>query len=242
MSSLEIKEISAGFEGKKILDNISFDVNSGEVLVIMGPNGAGKSTISNVIMNNDKYEKYSGKILLDSVDLTNKSTEEIAREGVFMSFQHPVEIDGVTMSNFLRTSYNSLKGTNYKMGEFHKVLNEKMKILDMSPKFRTRFVNSGFSGGEKKRSEVLQLLLFEPKFAILDEIDSGLDVDALKVIGNTIKKVKEEYNTGFIIITHHSRILEYLDVDKVVVLKDGKVFREGGSELVDTIINKGFNS
>lgn len=239
-NKLELKNISVKSSEKVLLNDISFSVNSGEVLVIMGPNGAGKSTISNVIMNNENYEKISGKIFLDDEDISDIETNEIAKKGIFMSFQNPVEIEGVSLSNFLRTTYNQLKGTNYKLGEFHKILKEKMVLVDLDSKFRSRSVNVGFSGGEKKRSEILQLLLFEPKFAILDEIDSGLDIDSLKNIGEIIKKVKTELNTGFIIITHHTKILEYLSPDKVIILDNGRISRTGDKELVNEIIEKGF--
>lgn len=238
---LEVKDLHVEVEGKKILNGVSFTVDSGEVCVIMGPNGAGKSTISNVIMGNPKYSVISGQILLDGEDVTRLGVDERAKRGLFMSFQHPVEINGVTLTNFLRTSYNAIKGTNLRVGEFHKLIADKMKIIDMDPKFRTRSINFGFSGGEKKRTEILQMMLFEPKFAILDEIDSGLDVDALKSVSHGINKVKEENNTGMIIVTHYNKILDYIKPDKVIVVKNGRVEQTGNFELAKKIEAEGFN-
>ena len=157
-----------------------------------------------------------------------------------MSFQHPVEIDGVTMVNFLRTSYNSLKQTNIQLGDFMKLLNEKMQDLEFDSKFRGRFVNKGFSGGEKKRSEILQMLLFEPKFVLLDEIDSGLDIDGIKLVADAINKLKTENKTGFLIVTHYNKLLDYVKPDKVIVLKNGRIEKEGNIEIIDEIGKHGF--
>lgn len=241
MSKLEVKDLHVEVDGKEILKGVSFTLESNKTTVLMGPNGAGKSTISNVLLGNPKYRVTKGQIILEGEDITELEPNERAQKGIFMTFQHPVEIDGVTMVNFLRTSYNSIKKTDLKVHEFHKLLNAKMKELDIDAKFRTRSVNKGFSGGEKKRSEILQLLLFEPKFAILDEIDSGLDVDALKIVTRGINKVKEIAKTGFLIITHHNKILESINLDQVLILKNGIIDREGGVELAKEIELKGFN-
>lgn len=240
MGKIKLENISAKVEDKDILKDITLEINQGEVIVLMGPNGAGKSTITNVIMGNPKYEITSGKVYLDDEDITDMPSNERAKKGVFMSFQHPAEISGITMMNFLRTAYNSLKDKNENAVTFKKILTEKMNILEMDSKFRSRFLNAGFSGGEKKRSEILQLLLFEPRFAMLDEIDSGLDVDALKIVAKGIEKVRKETNMGIIIITHYNKILDYIKPDKVAILKKGELTEIGGKELIKKIEEHGF--
>lgn len=240
MSELKVENLHVNVDNKEILKGVDFTLKKNSITVLMGPNGAGKSTISNALLGNPKYEIKEGSIILNGEELKELDPNERAQKGLFMTFQHPVEIDGVTMVNFLRTSYNSIKQTSLKVHEFHKLLIEKMKELDIDSKFRTRFVNKGFSGGEKKRSEILQLLLFEPEFAILDEIDSGLDVDALKIVAKGIKKVRDSSETGLLIITHHNKILEYLEPDNVLILKNGKIVEEGGKELAKRIEEKGF--
>lgn len=237
---LEVKNLSVSIENKKILDNISFDIKNGEIVVLMGPNGAGKSSIAKALMGHHSYKIDSGDIFLDNIEITNMKTEQRAKKGLFLSFQDPISIEGVTMSNFLRTSYNLLKEKNIQTSQFFKLLDEKMQILEMDKKFKSRYLNLGFSGGEKKKSELLQLLLFEPKFAILDEIDSGLDVDALKLVVKIISNLNKENNTGFLIITHLNKILEYLNVNKVLILKEGKIVEVGDSSLIKRIEEKGF--
>ena len=223
------------------LDDLNLSISEGTVFGFVGQNGAGKSTISNIIMGNPKYELTEGSILVENEDITGTEPNERSKKGIFMSFQYPAEIPGVTMMNFLRTSYNSIKGKDLNVGEFSKLLNEKMDILEMDSKFRSRFVNSGFSGGEKKRSEILQMMLFEPKYAVLDEIDSGLDVDALKVVCNGIEKVRKISNTGILIITHYSKLLDYIKPDRVYVMKKGKIVKSGFAEIAEEIQKKGFN-
>lgn len=240
MLKIEIKNLYVSVEGKEILKDLSLTWNFGEILVVLGPNGAGKSTLSNVLMGHPKYEITSGLILFDGENITTLDAQERAKLGLFMSFQHPAEISGVTMANFLRTSYNALKETNLKTIEFQKILKEKMDLLHMDASFRRRSINAGFSGGEKKRSEILQLLLFEPKFAILDEVDSGLDVDALKIVSQSISKVQKETKMGIFIITHYNKILSYVKADRVIILKAGKIVREGGAELIKEVEEKGF--
>lgn len=242
MNSLEIKNVSSQVGGKTILSDVSLDVKQNEVVVILGPNGAGKSSIAQAIIGNPTYEITSGSIILDGENITDLPVEERAKKGIFLSFQQPQEISGITMANFLRSSYNSVKGTSFNLAQFHKLLKEKMQILEMDPSFRTREVNKGFSGGEKKRSELLQLLLFEPKFAILDEIDSGLDVDALRKLSSVIAKAKEETKAGFIIITHHTALLDVIEPDKVIVIKKGQIVEQGDKSLVEKIQKEGFNS
>ena len=240
MSKLEVKGLCVNVNDKRILEDISFDVPKGGVVVLIGPNGAGKSTVSNILMGNPKYNLIKGKILLDGEDITELDSDKRAKRGLFMSFQQPIEISGVSMSNFLRQSYNSVKGTSLQIGEFMKMLNEKMEVLGFDSKFRGRFVNSGFSGGEKKRSEILQLLLFEPEYAILDEIDSGLDVDSLKQVCESIEEMRANKKMGILIITHYSKILEYIKPDEVIVLKEGRVSQRGGLELANKIFRDGF--
>ena len=237
---LKVQNLSVSIADKNILEKINFSLKSGEVCVLMGPNGAGKSTISNVLFGNSKYKIQSGKIILDGKDITNLSVNERAKLGLFMSFQHPIEISGVTYTNFLRQSYNILNSKNLQLGEFVKLLESHMEKLDLDKKFKSRFVNKGFSGGERKRFEILQLLLFEPKYAILDEIDSGLDIDGLKLVCNQINNIKKETKMGILIITHHNKILEYIKPDKVIILKDGKIEKEGNVELANQILEKGY--
>ncbi len=240
-NKLEIKNISCNINDSQILKNINFEIESGKVVVLMGPNGAGKSTISNVLMGNPKYEVTSGNIVLDGEDITDLETNEKAKKGLFMSFQNPVEISGVTMTNFLRTSYNSLNNTNIQLNEFMKLLKSNMEELGLDAKFRGRFVNSGFSGGEKKRAELLQLMLFEPKYVILDEIDSGLDVDGIKLVSEMLNKILAKRKMGVLIITHYNKILEYIKPDSVVVLKNGEISKTGGIEVAQKILESGFN-
>ncbi len=240
MVLLEVKNLFVKVEGKEVLSDVSFKIDSNEVCILMGPNGAGKSSLSNVLFGNPKYEVVSGKIIFDGKKINDLTTDERAKLGMFMSFQHPVEIDGVTMTSFLRIAYNSLRGTNLKINEFMKILNEKLKELEMDSKFRTRFVNKGFSGGEKKRAEMLQLLLFEPKFAILDEVDSGLDVDSIKLVSKAVNKVITENKTGVLLITHNNKFLDFVKADKVIVLKNGRIENEGGVEVLKKISEKGF--
>jgi Fe-S cluster assembly ATP-binding protein len=241
VEKLQIENISCNINGSQILKDISFEVESGKVVVLMGPNGAGKSTISNILTGNPKYELTSGKITLNGEDITDLPVNEKAKRGLFMSFQNPVEISGVTMTNFLRTSYNSLNNTNIQLAQFMKLLKSNMEELGLDAKFRGRFVNSGFSGGEKKRAELLQLMLFEPKYVILDEIDSGLDVDGIKLVSEMLNKILEKRKIGVLIITHYNKILEYIKPDSVVVLKSGEISQIGGIEVAHKILESGFN-
>lgn len=239
--TLKLDKLNVSINGKKILENISFSLKRGEVVVFMGPNGAGKSSITKTIMSHPKYEIKSGKIFLDKEDITKLSADEKAKKGIFLSFQSPIEIPGVTLSNFLRTSYNSVTNKNMKTVDFFKLLTQKMDELKMEKKFRSRFLNVGFSGGEKKRVETLQMLLLEPNYIMLDELDSGLDVDALKMISESINKLREKKKVGVLIITHYNKILDYIKPDRVLVLKSGKIVDEGDAKLARDIEKKGFN-
>ena len=241
MKKLEIRNLRVTVEGKEILKGISLDVNRGTVHALMGPNGAGKSCLAQVLMGNPKYKITAGKILLDGEDITSLAPNERAERGLFMSFQYPREIAGVTISNFLRTALNTIKDNSLGVMEFHKMLKEKMQLLQMDPSFSRRYLNEGFSGGEKKRAEILQMLVLEPSYAILDECDSGTDVDALKVIAQAINVMQKQQEVGCLIITHYDRILKYLAVDKLSILVDGKIVKEGGRELVMQIEEKGYS-
>lgn len=238
-NKLELVDVNVSVNNKEILKNISFNVNSSEVVIIVGPNGAGKSTISNVLMGNPKYELVSGRIILNGNEISNEDVSTRAKKGIFLSHQSPIEIEGITYANFLRTSYNLVKNDSLNPAKFKKLLEEKMNFLGIDSKFRSRFVNKGFSGGEKKKSEILQMLLLEPKFAILDEIDSGLDVDAIKVVAKGINECIEK-GTGVILITHNRKLLDYIKADKVILIKSGKISQVGGIELIDKIDKDGF--
>lgn len=242
MSKLEVSNLHVEVNGKEILKGVSFSVENHEVLIVMGPNGAGKSTLSNAIMGHPRYNITKGNIVFAGVDITNLSADKRAKLGLFMSFQSPLEISGITFTNFLRTSYNAIKGTDIKVGDFTQNIKDKMKFLEIDEKFRTRSVNVGFSGGEKKRAEVLQMMVLEPKFAILDEVDSGLDVDALKIVAKGINHVREKNKCAVMMITHNQRILEYVKPDKVIVLKDGKIILEGGFEVATKIHEQGYSA
>jgi len=241
MSLVEIRNLCVSVEEKPVLKDINLEFDINEVNVFLGPNGAGKSTLANILMGNPKYKVTQGKIFFNGEDITNLESDKRAKLGLFLSFQSPFEIEGVTFLNFLRSSYNFVKDKDVKLKEFIALLDDKMSVLSMDKKVRSREVNVGFSGGEKKKAEILQLLLLEPKFAILDEVDSGLDVDALKLIGKAIGNLKYENQTGFMIITHNNKILEYLNPDRVFVLVDGSISQVGGSELIDKIESEGFN-
>lgn len=239
---LEVKDIKARVEDNEILHGLNLSINEGETHVIMGPNGAGKSTLGNVLMGNPRYEKISGQIIFDGEDITESSTDEIAKKGMFLSFQNPIEVPGITLSNFIRNAYQNRNGGRIKLWDFKKSLEKSMELLSMDPSYANRDLNVGFSGGEKKKAEILQLLMLKPKLAILDETDSGLDVDAVKTVSEGIKAYKEQVGGALIIITHSTRILESLDVDYTHVLVDGKIVKSGDASLVDEINNNGFEN
>src|SRR3990167_5487580 len=238
---LQVKDLHAEIDGKEILKGVNLEVELGKVHALMGPNGSGKSTLANVLMGHPKYQVTKGKIFLDGEDITELKADERAKKGLFLSFQYPSEITGVTLTNFLRTAYNSIKKDKLSVIDFHKLLKKKMEELQMDPSFNKRYVNEGFSGGEKKRAEILQMSVLEPKYAILDECDSGLDVNSIKIVSEGVNKMKGP-KMGILIITHYYRILNYITPDKVHILINGKIVEEGGKELAEKIEKEGFDN
>ncbi len=238
---LEIQDLNVGIANEKeILKGINLKINKGEIHVIMGPNGSGKTTTANAILNNPIYQKTSGKIIFDGEDITNLKTDEIARKGIFMSFQLPEEIPGITVTDFLKTAKNKITGKPVKIFEFKSELKKYMEELQMKPEYANRSLNVGFSGGEKKKNEILQLLVLNPKLAILDETDSGLDVDAIKTVSKGIEMFKTDEN-AVLIITHNTKILSSLTPDYVHVLVDGKIVKTGTNELAKEIEENGYS-
>ena len=240
---LKINKLNVGVEDKTILEDINLNINKGELHVIMGRNGTGKSTLSNIIAGKDGYNIGGGKLLFNNKNLLDMSIEDRALEGIFMSFQYPISIPGLNTMHFLRTSVNSIRKhqnkKEYTSGEFIKLFKEKLKVVGLDESFARRSVNDGFSGGEKKRFEILQMLLIEPKLIILDETDSGLDIDALRIVANGINNFKSSQN-GFLLITHYYRIIEYLNPDFVHVLLDGKIVKSGDKNLALKLEEKGY--
>ncbi len=239
-SLLEIKNLYVNAEEKEILKGINLKINKGEIHVIMGPNGSGKTTTANAILNNPAYRKVKGKIVFDGKDITNLKTDEIARNGIFMSFQLPEEIPGVTVTNFLKYAKNKVTGKPVKIFEFKNELKKYIEDLNMNPKNIERSLNVGFSGGEKKKNEILQMLVLNPKLAILDETDSGLDVDAIRTVSKGIEMFKNQEN-AVLIITHNTKILSSLKPDYVHILVDGKIVTTGTAELAKDIEENGYS-
>lgn len=237
---LTIKDLSARVGDKEILKNINLNINYGEVHVIMGPNGSGKSTLANVILNNPQYETTSGDILLDGESIMDLSTDKRAKKGIFMSFQNPMEVSGISVENFIRSAKIATTDENIGFLEFREELEDNMDILEFDHGYSSRYLNVGFSGGEKKKNEILQMLMLQPKLAILDETDSGLDVDAVRTVSKGVREFLNE-NNSVIVITHHKEILKEVKPDFVHVIMDGSIVKEGSSELLDQIEEKGFN-
>jgi Fe-S cluster assembly ATP-binding protein len=244
MNMLEIKDLRVSIEDKEILKGIDLTVKAGEVHAIMGPNGSGKSTLASALAGRDYFTITHGKILYDGKDLTEMSPEERAREGVFLGFQYPVEIPGVSMVNFLRTAINSLRKHReldpMSAGDFLKLMREKKEIVEIDSDLTNRSVNEGFSGGEKKKNEVFQMALLEPRLAILDETDSGLDIDALRIVANGVNKLRSPENAT-IIITHYQRLLEYIIPDQVHVLYKGRIVKSGDKALAKELEEHGYD-
>jgi len=241
---LSIKNLHARVEDKDILRGINLEVKAGEVHAIMGPNGSGKSTLSSVIAGNENYEVTDGNIYLEGEDISEFAPEERAHKGVFLSFQYPVEIPGVSVTNFMKTAINESRKANgleeMPANEMLKLIREKSELLEIDRKFLSRSLNEGFSGGEKKRNEIFQMAMLEPKLAILDETDSGLDIDALRIVANGVNKLRSE-NNAVIVITHYQRLLDYIVPDFVHVLYNGKIVKSGGKELAYELEEKGYD-
>jgi len=233
--SLDVKNLKVEIDGKVIVDDVSFSVGSGEVHVLMGPNGSGKSTLLNAIMS----DNVSGSVILDGKDITDMNTELKAREGLFLSVQHLPKIDGVTLSNFLHKSYKKMTSSDISVLDFFNKLKDIADSVGIDKEFLSKYVNSGLSGGEKKQSEILQLLALEPKFAFLDEIDSGVDADSLEKVFAGIKKLAEN-GTGFLLVTHYPSILKHITPDVVHIMDNGKIIKSGGRELAEEIEKNGY--
>ena len=241
---LEIKDLHVSIDDKKILKGLNLSVKAGEIHAIMGPNGSGKSTLSSVIAGNEDYEITNGSIIYKNENIEDLSAEERANKGIFMSFQYPVEIPGITVTNFIKTAINSnLKARGQKemaANEMLKRIREKANLLEIDSKFLSRSLNEGFSGGEKKRNEIFQMAMLEPSLAILDETDSGLDIDALRIVANGVNKIKSSSN-AIVIITHYQRLLDHIIPDYVHVLQDGKIAKSGNKELAFELEEKGYD-
>ena len=245
MATLEIRDLHVTVEAdnatKEILKGVDLTVKQGETHAIMGPNGSGKSTLAYSLAGHPKYTITEGTVLLDGEDVLEMSVDERARAGLFLAMQYPVEVPGVSVSNFLRTSATAIRGEAPKLRTWVKEVKEAMERLNMDPSFAERNVNEGFSGGEKKRHEILQMELLKPKMAILDETDSGLDVDALKIVSEGVNRAKQASDLGVLLITHYTRILRYIKPDFVHVFVEGKIVEEGGPELADRLEDEGYD-
>ncbi|MBA8759512.1 Fe-S cluster assembly ATPase SufC [Staphylococcus schleiferi subsp. coagulans] len=240
-STLEIKDLHVSIEDKEILKGVNLTINTGEIHAIMGPNGTGKSTLSSAIMGHPSYEVTKGEVLLDGVNVLELDVDERAKAGLFLAMQYPSEITGVSNADFMRSAMNAQReeGNEINLMQFIKQLDKQMEFLDMDKDMAQRYLNEGFSGGEKKRNEILQLMMLQPKFAILDEIDSGLDIDALKVVSKGINEMRGD-EFGALIITHYQRLLNYITPDHVHVMYNGIVVKSGGSELAKRLEEEGY--
>ena len=242
MSSLQIDNLSASVGKEKILNNLNFTLPKGEVHAIMGPNGSGKSTLSKVLAGHPDYEISGGNALMDNTELLGLGPDEIARLGLFLAFQYPIEVPGVSIANFIRAALQSRlpEGENVKAVEYYKELYRNMDDLGMDRAFTSRSMNEGFSGGEKKRCEILQMAMLKPKYCILDETDSGLDIDALRIVSEGVNRMKSQ-ERGILVITHYQRLLDYIVPDKVHVMWEGQIVRTGGKELALELEDKGYD-
>ena len=244
MAELEIQNLHVSAGDKEILKGVDLNVEAGEIHALMGPNGSGKSTLANAIMGNPALDVTEGKIIFKGEDITDASPDERSRMGLFMAFQYPVAIPGVTITKYLRMVMNAHREAagedEISLKDFRKTVEQAMELTNVPKEFSTRYLNDGFSGGEKKRLEVLQLALQRPDIAVLDETDSGLDIDALNVVSNGVNAVKDETGMGVLIITHYKRILDHVRPDRVSIIADGRIVTEGGPELVDELESKGY--
>jgi Fe-S cluster assembly ATP-binding protein len=237
---LKIEDLHVEIDGQEIVKGLDLEVNKGEIHAIMGPNGSGKSTLANVLMGHPRYEVTGGSVTFQGEDVFELEPDERAKLGMFLAFQYPSEVPGVSVANFLRTAVNSVREEELSPMEMYRLLQEKMSIMQMDPKFAERYLNEGFSGGEKKRNEILQMLMLDPKLAIMDETDSGLDIDALQVVAKGVNEMKgPEFSA--VIITHYQRILRYIEPDRVHVMLDGRLVTSGGKELADDLEEKGYD-
>jgi Fe-S cluster assembly ATP-binding protein len=237
---LKIEDLHVEIDGQEIVKGLDLEVGRGEIHAIMGPNGSGKSTLANVLMGHPRYEVTGGSITFQGEDVFELEPDERAKLGMFLAFQYPSEVPGVSVANFLRTAVNSVREEELSPMEMYRLLQEKMGIMQMDSKFAERYLNEGFSGGEKKRNEILQMLMLDPKLAIMDETDSGLDIDALQVVARGVNEMKgPEFSA--VIITHYQRILRYIEPDRVHVMLDGRLVTSGGKELADDLEEKGYD-
>jgi Fe-S cluster assembly ATP-binding protein len=237
---LKIENLRVEIDGNEIVKGLDLEVGKGEIHAIMGPNGSGKSTFANVLLGHPRYEVTDGTVTFEGEDVLELEPDERAKLGMFLAFQYPSEVPGVSVANFLRTAVNSVREEELSPMEMYRLLQEKMAVMQMDPKFAERYLNEGFSGGEKKRNEILQMLMLEPRLAIMDETDSGLDIDALQVVARGVNEVR---GPGFsaVIITHYQRILRYIEPDRVHVMLDGRIVTSGGKELADVLEDKGYD-
>jgi Fe-S cluster assembly ATP-binding protein len=240
--SLTIENLHASVDGNEILKGLNLEIPAGEVHAIMGPNGSGKSTLSKIIAGHDDYEVSEGRVLLDGVDIAKLAVDERSRAGIFLAFQYPAEVPGVSNANFLRAALQARlpEGEEIDAVTFYKNMYAKMDELEMNRKFTSRSVNEGFSGGEKKRNEILQMIMLDPRYCLLDETDSGLDIDALKVVAKGVNSMRSE-NRGFLVITHYQRLLDYIKPDHVHVMADGQIVKSGGAELALKLEESGYD-
>ncbi|MDO4281108.1 MAG: Fe-S cluster assembly ATPase SufC [Peptococcaceae bacterium] len=241
-SLLQINQIHANIEDKEILHGVSLEMNPGETHVLMGPNGAGKSTLGHVLMGNPRYTVTGGNIVFGGKDITKESTDKRAKEGLFLSFQEPLEVPGLSLENFLRNALRQQSENPIKIWAFHKELKKALGVLQMDESYAERSLNVGFSGGEKKKAEILQLMLLKPRLAILDETDSGLDVDAVRLVSQGVEEYQKKQNGALLIITHSTRILESLHVDYTHIMANGQIIATGDGSLVDRINAEGYES